>query len=615
MNDSGKAVFLSYASQDAAAARKICEALRAAGVEVWFDQSELRGGDSWDQKIRRQIKECALFVPVISANTNARAEGYFRREWNQAVERTRDMAEEKLFLVPVVIDGTTDANALVPEKFRTVQWTRLSGAEDNAAFAERLVALLGPAAEASFHARVVGEAEARRSSRISRGRTWSLVAIVVVLASAAFGWRWQRLEEKRPPPAAPRRDSPAAESVAKAQQTLAASPEPGLFELKTAEEFCRRAVEQDGMNAEAWAAWSQVETWFVAQHFDISVQRREGARTKAARAVDLAPTSFEARLAHACFLVRGEGFVSVSALSAEAEPLLQKLLEERPDEPRALLALGHFMRARERYQESLAAFDRMALNANPVLQAAAHNARGWLFRDQGKSNEALAAAERSVALRPYYGNTALLISLALNWRGDLDLAKSTLARMSARDLMEDFGASIALEVCYYRREPAGMLSVLRAVPRPWLDSNRWSGPKDYWTGLAHQMAGNGEAATLAWRDALKQVQQRLEADAGQWNLHFRRGELLLLLEERPEAEKAFALAKQLGSTRATNALLATPAVAIAGLRNVPWAVLRYYPRYDRLRSEPAFQQLLLAAEKDPRRSPHAAAAAKSEVVK
>ena len=51
------AVFLSYASQDAEAAKRICDALRGAGVEVWFDQSELVGGDVWDQKIRRQIKE------------------------------------------------------------------------------------------------------------------------------------------------------------------------------------------------------------------------------------------------------------------------------------------------------------------------------------------------------------------------------------------------------------------------------------------------------------------------------------------------------------------------------------------------------------------------------
>ncbi len=66
MTDLNRAVFLSYASEDAAAALKICTALRDAGVEVWFDQSELRGGDSWDAAIRQQIKTCALFIAVIS---------------------------------------------------------------------------------------------------------------------------------------------------------------------------------------------------------------------------------------------------------------------------------------------------------------------------------------------------------------------------------------------------------------------------------------------------------------------------------------------------------------------------------------------------------------------
>jgi len=80
------AVFLSYASQDAEAAARVCNALRAAGIEVWFDQSELRGGDAWDQSIRKQIKTCALFVPVVSQHTHQRAEGYFRLEWKLAVD-------------------------------------------------------------------------------------------------------------------------------------------------------------------------------------------------------------------------------------------------------------------------------------------------------------------------------------------------------------------------------------------------------------------------------------------------------------------------------------------------------------------------------------------------
>jgi hypothetical protein len=86
--ESKNAVFLSYASEDAEAARKICTSLRDAGIEVWFDQSELRGGDAWDQKIRREIRDCALFVPIISQNTQARIEGYFRLEWHLADQRT-----------------------------------------------------------------------------------------------------------------------------------------------------------------------------------------------------------------------------------------------------------------------------------------------------------------------------------------------------------------------------------------------------------------------------------------------------------------------------------------------------------------------------------------------
>jgi hypothetical protein len=47
VTESSKAVFLSYASQDAEAAARICAALGGAGVEVWFDRSSLRGGDAF----------------------------------------------------------------------------------------------------------------------------------------------------------------------------------------------------------------------------------------------------------------------------------------------------------------------------------------------------------------------------------------------------------------------------------------------------------------------------------------------------------------------------------------------------------------------------------------
>jgi len=146
------AVFLSYASQDAEAAARICNALRAAGIEVWFDQSELRGGDAWDRHIRKHIHDCALFLPVISAHSDARQEGYFRREWRLAVERAGDMAEDVAFLVPVAIDSTKDATARVPDRFREVQWSHVPDGHAPPAFIEHIRRLLS---HSSSHATAI----------------------------------------------------------------------------------------------------------------------------------------------------------------------------------------------------------------------------------------------------------------------------------------------------------------------------------------------------------------------------------------------------------------------------------------------------------------------------
>jgi len=120
-------VFLSYASEDRQAARLIGDALPSYGIEVWYDESELGGGDLWDQKIRKQIRECDYFMALVSAQTEARHEGYFRREWRLAVERTLDMADDHTFLLPIVIDDTDQAGARVPDKFLMVQWLRVPG--------------------------------------------------------------------------------------------------------------------------------------------------------------------------------------------------------------------------------------------------------------------------------------------------------------------------------------------------------------------------------------------------------------------------------------------------------------------------------------------------------
>jgi TolB-like protein/Tfp pilus assembly protein PilF len=174
------AVFVSYASQDAAAAKRICDALRTAGIEVWFDQSELVGGDAWDRKIRGQIASCTLFVPVISAATQARREGYFRIEWKLAAQRTHAIADGTPFVLPVVIDATRDYDALVPDEFRTVQWTKLTGGETSAAFVTRVQKLLG---EPSTPVTSAATAQARSATQSPKKSTLPSAAIAVLAAA------------------------------------------------------------------------------------------------------------------------------------------------------------------------------------------------------------------------------------------------------------------------------------------------------------------------------------------------------------------------------------------------------------------------------------------------
>jgi hypothetical protein len=183
MSAPSQAVFLSYASEDGAAAKRIATALRQAGLEVWFDQSDLGGGDAWDAKIKQQIQSCALFVPIVSKQTQARAEGYFRLEWLLAVERTKLMGRTKAFLVPVCIDGTRESEADVPEAFLGVQWTRLAGGEAPPEFVERVRRLLGGAANRERKPEPV----APRDGGASRRREEALAALRAVLAGPC-GW-------------------------------------------------------------------------------------------------------------------------------------------------------------------------------------------------------------------------------------------------------------------------------------------------------------------------------------------------------------------------------------------------------------------------------------------
>jgi hypothetical protein len=132
------AIFISYAREDLPAVQRLKASLDAAGLTTWFDLDRLEGGDDFDRKIHANIARCSYFVPVVSAATQRRHEGFFRREWSYAVDRSRNIAEGAVFILPVCIDDTPETDALVPDRFRSLHMTRLPGGEPTADFVRRL---------------------------------------------------------------------------------------------------------------------------------------------------------------------------------------------------------------------------------------------------------------------------------------------------------------------------------------------------------------------------------------------------------------------------------------------------------------------------------------------
>jgi len=613
-----RAVFLSYASQDAEPARRICEALRSQGLEVWFDQNELVGGDAWDAKIRGQIAACGLFLPIISAHTQARREGYFRIEWRLAAQRTHAMADGTPFLVPIVIDGTRDAEALVPAEFKAVQWTRLPVGEVTPAFCTRVQRLLGTVESSAEPAAVPA-----RVAAAPRPRGWIVPALALgglaaVGVAAALWWRGSSAGRVAAS------DAPA-DWVRQAQEILDA-PNAPRGDVENAATLAERATKADPTSAEAWAAWSLAETSLVASG-DRSLARRDSARTKAEKAFQLAPKSFEARLSRASYVVfANETALAVSAFAPQAEADLKALLQERPGEPRALLALGALQSNRGDAAGFRATYAELVKNERYAGTAWEQIGWGELFeRRFAVSNE---AADRALALQTTNSGLVLKLELVLRWLGDLEAGKEILERLRTRGQPSDSLLALGSMVFLARNEPEEVLRWLSSTPRDWLQSNSYDGPTSFLIGRAHAQAGRLQAARQSYTAALALVEQRLAQAPDAPRLVTWKGRLLALLDRKEEAVQTLALAQELGVGRGTPFSVfrqRTTQVADAVLLGqneraldlleqmaaegqTTWASLAVHPDLAPLRTQPRFQALLARLKDDPRYSPLAKSA-------
>jgi len=522
------AVFLSYASQDAEAAKKICDALRAAGVEVWFDaEGGLEHGDEWDAKIRRQIKECVLFLPVISANTQAREEGYFRIEWELAAQRALGIASGVAFILPVVVDATKEPDALVPDRFRSVQWTKLPGGVVPPDVLQRFLKLWSHRTGVLKHAAgsgVAGLGEAGPGSAIpdpvasSRksspaGLRYALMAFagLVLGAGLYLALKPQRSPEEIAPPlsAAPTGAAEAAKTAAGTARDFPRDPDlrrardlinslDGIVEdFALAEDIVKPVVARRPNDPEVVTVQAEIAQEFLKRGYDNSQARRGQAQKLAERAVQLAPDNPFALAVLSSYLVFN------SAQLSRAEELIRHAIALRPDEPRFHRTLYSLLFATKPAAETDAYGQRMA--AQFPHDALVHYDIARRFKD---ANDVVAAEkwfDRTLEIKPVAFAMVWKAWFALWVHGDLPGMKAWLDRVPERQRGSTRVASARFLHALMSGETGPALRALNELNDEWLTDFEFTGPKALLMGNLALIDGRNDLARVQFEAALSAV--------------------------------------------------------------------------------------------------------------
>jgi hypothetical protein len=176
-------VFISYAREDARAAKKLADMLSRQGHTVFWDH-RIEPGTPWEEIIERELKEARCVVVLWSRTSVGSA-------WVKA--EAEDAANRSL-LVPVLIEQTE-----LPLRFRSIQAANLVGWDqgepaDSDGFLQAVGRLVNAAPKTGDAARPPQSATTTRTPRAPLRRwrwrlVWPLISFAALLALAGGGYQ------------------------------------------------------------------------------------------------------------------------------------------------------------------------------------------------------------------------------------------------------------------------------------------------------------------------------------------------------------------------------------------------------------------------------------------
>lgn len=109
-------VFISHASEDNAAAKRLTKRLKDDGFDPWLDLERLLPGQDWNLEIEKAMRESGAILLCFSEESVSK-ESYIQREYKRAMRIQEEKPEGTIFVIPVRLDECE-----LPFYLREIQW-------------------------------------------------------------------------------------------------------------------------------------------------------------------------------------------------------------------------------------------------------------------------------------------------------------------------------------------------------------------------------------------------------------------------------------------------------------------------------------------------------------